>query len=170
MKLDVIALSNDKDGQPSAQNQDHPYAKIFPLFSCKQHHEKSSPIQHCVYEKILISINFILIFFLFHQVWFVYIRKYKVKKDDGRIIIFILCIASAIYNFIHYGCTPSAYKGHTFFVLELFRFLIMFCICYYHSYKASGLLKDKKLVIKYLKIWGAISTTGIIVMGIIIFQ
>ena len=51
---------------------------------------------------------------------------------------------------------------------EIFRYLIMFAICYYYCDRSSGLLKSRRQLLKILKIMGIISVTLISTFGIIV--
>jgi hypothetical protein len=61
-----------------------------------------------------------------------------------RIKIFLLCLFSAFYTGIHYCIIKPSYRGKMFFMNEIFRYLIMFAICFYYCDKSSGLLKSKR--------------------------
>ena len=75
-------------------------------------------------------------------------------------------MTSAINTFIHYGLINPFYRAKMFFLHEFFRFVIMFGVCHYFCSKASGLLKNKRKIIKWLNIWGIVSVFLIICMGL----
>ena len=83
-----------------------------------------------------------------------------------RLQILLLCLISAINTFIHYGLISPLNRAKMFFLHEFFRFVIMFGVCHYFCSKASGLLKNKRKIIKYLNIWGVTSVILIICMGL----
>jgi len=83
-----------------------------------------------------------------------------------RIKIYVLCLVSASYTFIHYCVIKPKYRADMFFMNEIFRYLIMFAICYYYCDKSSGLLKSKRQLLKTLKIMGIISVTAISCVGV----
>ena len=95
-----------------------------------------------------------------------YIYLKVVPKDDMRIKIYGLCLVSAMYTCIHYCVIKPKYRAYMFFMNEIFRYLIMFAICYYYCDKSSGLLKSKRQLLKTLKIMGIISVTAISCVGV----
>ena len=94
-------------------------------------------------------------------------RSHQIKMKDSRVQMFCLCFASNVYTIFHYGIFNPKYKAHFFFIIEFLRFFIMYWICYYYLDKASKLLSNGKSIIKFLQIWGVISTLGYMVLGVI---
>jgi len=106
-----------------------------------------------------------MIVLLIHQIWFVYMKFHQINKSDQRLWIFGLCLVSEIYTFFHYGIVNAKLKGNLYFINEIFRFLIMFSICYYYINKASGLLENRKFIMRLMKIWAVISVIVLVVDG-----
>ena len=140
-----------------------------PLFTCKHHWSKNdTAIQFCVWEKVIVVFNFLLSLFLFYQAFFVYMRQQKIPASDGRVRILFFCLASSLYTFFHYGILYPKDKGYQFFIIIMFRFTIIFMVCFYYCDKATGILRFRKQLMKFLKLFAAISILSILAMGILL--
>ena len=118
-------------------------------------------------EKTFLGINIIVQMVLACQIY-IYLKVNQVPSNDMRIKIYYLCSISSLYTIFHYAILAPDYRAYIFFMNEIFRFSIMYAICYYYCDKSSGLLKFKKQMLKTLKIWGILSISLITVDGLVI--
>ena len=140
-----------------------------PLFTCKHHSPKQeTAMQFCVYEKTIVVSNLLLSFVLIWQAYFVYMRIQKIQTSDLRIKILFLCFASSLYNFFHYGILYPDAKASQFFIIIMFRFSITFMVCFYYCDKATGILKSRKQLMKFLRFYGIFSLLAILTMAVLI--
>ena len=116
-------------------------------------------------EKTLSVFNIIAIGILIYQIN-LYVRVLKIAKTDLRVVVYGVCLLNATYIFVHYGIIPTDKRYYLFLLIEVFRFAILFLICYYYTSKASELINNHKIVIRYLKIFGVLSS--IIVLSLYI--
>ena len=69
--------------------------------------------------------------------------------------------------FYHYSIMWGAIRSKTFFLVEIFRFILFYAVCYYYVHKASGLLNNRRLLIYMLRSLFAIGIVMILSFGII---
>lgn len=110
-------------------------------------------------EKVFIAFDLLAIGLVIYQLY-VYHKSHNIPFNDGRIITFILSLMSGIYIFVHYGLINARARGKYYFLIELSRFINLYSLCYYYSNKASGLIKNKNRLVKFLQIYSVISILG----------
>jgi len=154
----------------SDQNQTY----FVPMLTCKNWTDTPGMsyglgIAFCIAEK-LVGVISVLIFCLTIQQMYIHNTYYKVIWADFRMLIFTVCLLSSVDAFIHYQFLLGEQRGRTFFLIEIFRFIEFFIICYYYCNKASSLLPNKKLIKIILRLIFVIIVTLILTLGGIILQ
>ena len=119
----------------------------------------------CISEKLVCFSAFVTILEVIRQLY-IYIWSHKIPLNDRRITILAVCLLSSINVFVHYGFFTTYPKAKTFFLIELFRFVVFFMICYYYIVKSSGLLSNRKWVILLLKAIFVFSTILYVTLGV----
>ena len=71
---------------------------------------------------------------------------------DWKMVIFQICLINQLNVWVHYNFMGSTLLGQTFFLFEIFRFMIFFLIFYYYCQKAGKLLPDKKKIMVVVRI------------------
>jgi hypothetical protein len=105
----------------------------------------------CISDYIL-SLNGLILFLIIVYQLYNYRKIYQVPSSDRRIQILIICLFSSLYSGIRYSTFISVWKGKTFFMVEIFHFVIFFADCYYFCSKSSNLLPNKEYVKWLLKV------------------
>lgn len=123
-------------------------------------------IAYCAAEKTLLALDVLILILLTYQLVFVYRRNYRLNFQDRRLQILSLCIAASLYFLIHYGVLPHSVRGKAFVMTEFFRSSILYAICLYYCAKASGLLKNRKLIIFFLSLCFFVGALLLTVSGI----
>ena len=134
------------------------------MFKCNHCYGKFK-YEYCAVEKIMLFFSFMAVLLILYQIY-VYKTCYRVKWRDNRMKIYGLCCLNAIYLMFHYGVIDARKRGNMYFVIEYFRFFIFYFICLYYSYNASKLLKNSKMVILVLKLWGVFCFVAYIAMTV----
>mmetsp|Transcript_35657 Transcript_35657/g.54556 ORF Transcript_35657/g.54556 Transcript_35657/m.54556 type:complete len:228 (+) Transcript_35657:8-691(+) len=153
--------------QPQDTTYGNRSANVIPLFSCQQY--DAAHVDFCYAEKSLLALDVVGGVLLVHQIWWVYVKAYRMSFKDMRLWIFSLCLVSQAYTFVHYGLIYKIYRAKLFFLNELFRFLVLFYICYYYIDKASGLVSNRKFIMRLMRIWAVISVFFVFFNGYVIF-
>ena len=65
----------------------------------------------------------------------------------------VICWFSTLFTWYRYSFFSASQKSTTYFVVEIFRFMIFFFVCYYFGDKASNLLPDKESIKTGLQIF-----------------
>lgn len=73
---------------------------------------------------------------------------------------------SEFYVFFHYGVLPAKYKGQLFVLIEVLRFILFYCLCFYYTDKASGLLKNRNFSKNLLTVFLVFGLFAISIFGI----
>ena len=104
-------------------------------------------------------------------VWQLFLYSYykKIRFTDYRMAIFMVGLGSSLNMIIHYGFLPPYQKGQSFFIIEIFRFVLFFMVCYYFISKASRLLPNKRFIMMLLRLIFAITLVVVLVSGIILY-
>ena len=101
---------------------------------------------------------------------YIYTAIYKIKWMDFRLWILAVSCISSMYTFEHYAIDKPAFRSKTFFMIEMFRFVIFFMICYYYCDKAGSLLSNKGVIKLLLRIMFVAGFTLNISLGLYILE
>lgn len=137
------------------------FGDTIPLYECK------AEAMYCNFQRLLHLSIFCSLFLIGYQMVFVYYRSHFITLSDSRQRIFLICQVSTLFNLFHYGVYNHNLRPYSFFMIEVFRTLIMFSICYYYCTKAIGLLPHHKKFLLSLQIWGFVSIVMLISLGFI---
>ena len=100
---------------------------------------------------------------------YIYKKYHSASFKDPKMCIFILCIISSVYTFVHYSVMEPGLKAATFFIFNIFNFVIFFLLCFYYMSKANSLLENKKVFMYRLKAFFAIGISSIMIFGVVIW-
>ena len=84
------------------------------------------------------------------------VLKNHSRKMNLRMVVILLSLMNSLYVFYHYGIQYVFSRAHTFFIIEIFRYINIALICYYYCDKASGLLNHRRGILLFLKTFLAI--------------
>ena len=87
---------------------------------------------------------------------YVYNKCYQIDFKDMRVQIYIFCIINTVYIVIHFGIIDYWQRARFDRTLVIFRSITLYAICYYYCLMASDLLKHKKCMLRFLKLYGVI--------------
>ena len=123
-------------------------------------------MSYCFAEKFLLAIDLIVLALLCYQLFIVYRHNYKLNFRDKRIQILGLCVAASFYTVVHYGVMPRSWRASNFVNIEFFRLCILYYICLFFCEKASGLLKNRKIITIFLQVFFGLSSLLMLTFGI----
>ena len=135
-----FALFASSDEDPIKFNVCHSWYAKYPS---DKYGELASGL--CISDYTL-SLTGILLFASIIYQLYNYRSIYKVKWNDKRISILLLCLFSTANSALRYATFISIWKEKTFFLVEIFRFVIFFADCYYFCSKSSNLLPNREHV------------------------
>jgi len=149
--------------ETSAQSQQ---INIFEkLFYCS----KTIEWYECFFDKTILISNFIALILLFYIVVLVYIFSRKYSLTDFRIIIMTFGIINSILVILNNYLFKFALAVQYFFVYDLLRFIILFCLCYmYSSIVTRNLLPMRKKILIFLGVFFWIVIILLIVFGVLL--
>ena len=84
-----------------------------------------------------------------------------------RILILITSLLASFNMFYHYSIMWGPIRAKTFCLVEIFRLILFYAVCYYYVYKASGLLENRRILIYVLRSLFLIGIIMIITFGTI---
>ena len=120
-------------------------------------------------EKSLLTFTLAMIVLISHQIFYVYMKKQKVRCNDGRLVLLSMCLVALLYVFFHYGILRPTNRHKVFAIIGFSRFYIMCSLCIYYCDKASRLLLYGPQILVFLKIWGLICFIVYLVIAVRIF-
>jgi len=135
------------------------------LFYCS----KTIEWYECFFDKTILLSNFIALILLFYIVVLVYIFSRKYSLTDFRIIIMTFGIINSILVILNNYLFKFALAVQYFFVYDLLRFIILFCLCYmYSSIVTRNLLPMRKKILIFLGVFFWIVIILLIVFGVLL--
>ena len=112
-------------------------------FNCNKWMLKIPPPQnyvpYCVAEKALPIIGVVCLVFSLYLIW-VHVKVLGFNLTSIRVKSLIIAAIGSLNVMIHYTVLNSVYQYRLYSLEEIFRFVLFYLICYYYTYKATGLL------------------------------
>lgn len=135
------------------------------MFQCS----KNSEWYECFFDKTILGSNFIALILLLYIVIVVYIFSRKYSLADFRIIIMTFGIVNSILVILNNYLFKFALAVQYFFVYDLLRFIILFCLCYmYSSIVTRNLLPMRKKILIFLNLFFWIVIILLIIFGVLL--
>ena len=107
-----------------------------------------------------------MIVLLTYQITIVYFKSHRIRKDI-RICLLVQSTLSGIYSFLHYGVFGYEYRKFGYFVIEIFRFVVFYSLCFFYFVQASGYIKQRKVLISFLNI---MFLSSLVIIGFMTIQ
>ena len=135
------------------------------IFYCS----KTREWYECIFDKTILTSNFIALILLLYIVVPVYIFSRKYSLADFRIIIMTFGIINSILVILNNYLFKFALAVQYFFIYDLLRFIILFCLCYmYSSIVTRNLLPMRKKILIFLGAFFWVVIVLLIVFGILL--
>ena len=81
----------------------------------------------------------------------VHIRFLKINIDDFRVLTLFVAMASTVNLFLHYTVMTDILRYMSYPILQMFEYILIFMVCYYYTYKATGILRNRKTIMTWLR-------------------
>ena len=122
-----------------------------------------------IHLNLILFSNFLALFLLLYIVVFVYLLSRKYRVDDFRIIIMSFGILNAMFVILNNYLFRFTLAVQYFFIYDLLRFVILFCMCYmYSSFITRNLLPMRKKLLIFLNIFFWIVIFLLLVFGVLL--
>ena len=102
-------------------------------------------------------INAALFFLIIAYQIVVHIHYLKLNIDDFRVLILFMALASTLNLFLHYTVMTDVLRYMSYPILQMFEYLLMFMVCYYYTYKSTGILRNRKTIMWWLRFFFGLS-------------
>lgn len=136
-----------------------------PLFTCQIIDNEEYSLYYCVAQKLVLLTDFILFCLLIRLI----VQKFKSKKiykfSKTKKTCLLISLVNILYVYYHYGLGKPYSRASNFFILEVFRFIIMSLLCCYYCDKATGLLYQRSAIMRNLKVFIIVGSIIIINEG-----
>lgn len=108
----------------------------------------------CFLDKFLISSNIVAMLLLSYLIFVVYCYSRRKSAQDFRVIIMIIGLFNSFFIIFNEILLPFKLRIRTFYIYEILRFSILFCMCYmYCSIVTRNLLPSRKAIVRCLAVY-----------------
>lgn len=105
-------------------------------------------------DKVLIISNTLAFLLLLYLIFVVYLYSRRKSMADFRVIIMTISWFNSLFVAFNEIILPFGARIRTFFIYDILRFSILFCMCYmYSSIVTRNLLPRRKIVVKVLAVY-----------------